>query len=65
MPLDGDSVALLALTTITCVFEVYAVRVVFLAYREFKGMEYDNTGGGSGLGGGVLGRAANTTGTDE
>ena len=45
---------------------MYAVHIVFLAYREFKGMEYDNTGGGGGMGGGgILGRAANTTGTDE
>ena len=28
-------------------------------------MEYDSMGGGGGFNGGVLGRAANTTGTDE
>ena len=60
--------AVLAITSITCIFECFAIYIVFLAYREFKGMEYDATGGGGmpgGLGGGVVGRAAQTTGTDE
>ena len=65
--LSGENKAFLAVTFITCVFEVYAVNMVFQAYREFKGMEYDNLGGmgGGGLSGGVLGRAANTTGTED
>ena len=72
--MDSAYTALLAVMTITMIFECYAIHIVFLAYREFKGMEYDATGGssmggmmGGGGGGarGALGRAANATGSNE
>ena len=72
--MDSHTTALLSVMTVTMIFEFYAIHIVFLAYREFKGMEYDATGGssmggmmGGGGGGarGALGRAANATGSNE
>ena len=47
--------------TILVIFEIVAIYYVFLAYREFKGMEYDATGGvGGGMGGMMGGRGGGT-----
>ena len=43
------------------VFEPIAIYFAFQAYKEFKGCLFDN-GGSLGMGGGMVGRAVNTTG---
>lgn len=40
------------------VFYIVAVTICFYAYREFKGMLYDNGMGGSGMAGGLGGMMA-------
>ena len=46
------------------VFQPIAIYYAFQAYKEFKGALMDNGGGGmGGLSTGMVGRAANTTGT--
>jgi hypothetical protein len=39
---------LLVVLIIACVFYILAIPVAFTAYREFKGLMYDQVGGGNG-----------------